>query len=122
MTIKGIAFPFNKDDKSFPAQTEDDITIEDNIRRIILTRRGERVMRPNTGSDVMGFVFENTGPMLNAKINYEVRRAIAAGEPRVQVLQVQVGRKQNQITKGIELHVAVAYRLHGDIQQTVVKL
>ena len=122
MTIRGIAFPFNKGDTSFPAKSEDDVTVEDNIRRIVLTRRGERVMRPDSGSDVMNFVFENVGPLLAAKIRNEVRRAISAGEPRVQVLQVAVGSRENKEAKGIEMVVVVSYRLHGELQQTVVKL
>lgn len=122
MTIRGIAFPFNKGTTSFPAMTEDDATVEDNVRRIVLTRRGERVMRPDAGSDVMNYVFENIGPLLAAKIRAEVRRAIAAGEPRVQVMQVQVTSQENKQTKGTEILVVITYRLHGELKQTVVNL
>lgn len=122
MTIRGIAFPFNKGATSFPAKSEDDVTVEDNIRRIVQTRRGERVMRPNVGSDVMNFVFDNAGPMMRAKISHEVRRAIAAGEPRVQVLNVVVGRQRNKLTQALELVVVISYRFLGDESQTIVKL
>ena len=121
MTIRGIAFPFNKGTTSFPDTSQDDVTVEDNIRRIVMTRRGERVMR-DAGSDVMNFVFENVGPLMAAKIRHEVRRAVAAGEPRAQVLGVSVVPRENNQTKGTEVLVVISYRLHGEQQQTIVKL
>jgi phage baseplate assembly protein W len=122
VTIRGIAFPFNKGTTSFPAKSEDDDTIEDNIRRILQTKRGDRVMRPNTGSDTMGFVFENIGPMLRASINHEVRRALSAGEPRAQVLRVLALQRENKPVKGHTVVVVVVYRVHGEIRQLVVPM
>lgn len=122
MTIRGIAFPFTKGETSFPKKSEDDDTIEDNIRRILQTRRGERVMRPNAGSDVTNFVFESIGPMLQASINYEVRRALAAGEPRIQVLRVVTLQKENKPMKGYTVIVVIVYRVHGEIRQTTVDM
>jgi len=122
MTIRGIAFPFNKNTTGFPAKSEDDQTIEDNIRRILQTRRGERVMRPNAGSDTMNFVFENIGPMMRASINHEVRRALAAGEPRIQALRVITLQKENRAAKGYTVVVIVVYRVRGEIRQTAVDM
>jgi len=120
MTILNIAFPFNKGSTSFPASNEDDDVIEDNIRRIVQTRRGERVMRPNQGSDTMDFVFENIGPMLQASVNYEVRRALAAGEPRIQVLRVLTLQKENKAVKGYTVIVVIVYRVRGEVRQLAV--
>ena len=122
MTILGIAFPFNKGSTSFPATSEDDDTIEDNIRRILQTRRGDRVMRPNAGSDTMGLAFESIGPMLRASVNHEVRRALAAGEPRIQVLRVLTLQRENKPVKGYTVVVVVVYRVHGEIKQTTVDM
>jgi phage baseplate assembly protein W len=122
MTIRDLAFPFNKGSSKLPATKDDDDVIADHVRRILLTRRGERVMRPNAGSDVMGFVFESIGPMLRARIGFEVRRALAAGEPRLEVLGVQVAQQQNRQVRGYTLVVTVTYRLRGELKNTVVPL
>lgn len=122
MTILGIAFPFQRGETEFPRERVDDDVIEDNIRRILMTRRGERVMRPNAGSDTMGFVFESVGDVLRARITTEVKRAIADGEPRAQVERVQVLTKNDDTTKGRQIFVLVTYRVQGEIKKTAVRL
>ena len=90
MTISGISYPFNKGTTAFPARSEDEEVIADNIIRILTTPAGSRVMRPGTGSKIYNFVFQSMGPVLNAQMAYEVRRAISEGEPRATVLSVNV--------------------------------
>lgn len=122
VTILGLAFPFQKGTTEFPRQKVDDDVIEDNIRRILLTRRGERVMRPRSGSDTMSFVFESVGSVLRARIANEVRRAIAEGEPRVQIERVQVLDRFDSITKGRQVFVLITYRVQGLVKKTNTRL
>jgi phage baseplate assembly protein W len=89
MTLIGISFPFAKGYSEFPMKSYDSDVLEDNIRRIVMTRPGERVMR-DVGSGAWAFVFDNTGPVMRAKVRSEVRRALMDGEPRVTVLNVYV--------------------------------
>jgi len=116
MTILGIGFPFRKGTTSLPARVEDSDVIRDNIIRILKTIQGSRVMRPNAGSNVWNFVFENTGPILNARMDHEVRRAIAQGEPRATVLQVIVSEEERD-DGGKNVIVTIIYRVNIDIQQ-----
>jgi phage baseplate assembly protein W len=118
MTIRGIGFPFRKGTTSLPAQVTDNDVIRDNIIRILQTMRGARVMRPNSGSNVWNFVFENTGPVLNARMDHEVRRAIAQGEPRANVLNVGVS-EENRNDGGKNIVVTVIYSVNLDVQQAV---
>lgn len=121
MTILGISFPFGRSATSLPAGSVDDDVIADNIQRILLTPRGSRVMRPGTGSDMFGFVFENTGPVLRARIDNEVRRALAAGEPRAEVLFVGVEERAILADPGgTEVVVDVNYRVNLEVRRTSV--
>ena len=115
MTIRGIAFPFNRSFPGFPASSQDEETIADNIERIIQTRRGYRVMRPDSGSDTYSFIFENSGALLRARIDNEIKRAIAAGEPRARVLSVNVTPRETE--NGIENLVEVVFEALGTIQR-----
>lgn len=121
MTVRGIAFPFGKSATGFPATKDDEDLVEDNIRRILTTRRGERVMRPEVGSDAHDFVFENVGAVLRAAINHEARRAIAANEPRARVLSVVAGQ-QDRTDGGSEVVVEIVYEVAGLTQRTGVTL
>lgn len=90
MSITGIKFPFSKGSTSFPDVVTGEDAIKCNILRILQERKGERPMRSETGSKMWSFIFENTGPVLNAKVDFEVRRALSIGEPRITVLRVNV--------------------------------
>lgn len=123
MTIRGLAFPFGTSFSSLPAASTDDDVIADNIRRILLTRRGSRVMRPSTGSNVIDFVFENIGPVLRARIDDEVRRALSEGEPRAQVLEVRVFEQETFATgRQVEVIVDITYRVLAEVRRTAVSI
>ena len=122
MAINGIAFPFQKGETEFPRKRVDDDVIEDNIRRILLTRRGERVMRPDSGSDTMSFVFESVGPILTAQISRECRRAIQQGEPRVQVQRVQVVTVNDARIQARQILVLITYEIQREIKKMQVRI
>jgi phage baseplate assembly protein W len=117
MAIKGIAFPFRKSATSFPATVDDSDVIKDNITRILQTIKGERVMRPKSGSGVWSFVFDNTGPIFSARMDHEVRRAIAEGEPRAVVLNVSTGEEERK-DGGTNVVVTVTFAVNNDVSQT----
>lgn len=75
-------------------------------------------MRPSVGSNVWNFVFENTGPVLNARMDHEVRRAIAEGEPRATVLNVGLS-EEGRNDGGKNIIVTVIYSVNLDVQQVV---
>lgn len=119
MTIRGIAFPFRASSFSLPATATDADVVEDNIRRIIQTPLRSRVMRPATGSTIYAFVFENGGPLLQARIDNEIRRAIGEGEPRARVLAVET-LEQETAEGGTEILVGVTWEFSGIVRTSTV--
>jgi phage baseplate assembly protein W len=85
----GISFPFRKGPEGLPQGAVDDELIRDSIIQVILTGRGERVMRPTVGSAVYRFVFENNDLFLGDLIATEVRAVLARSEPRIIVETVE---------------------------------
>jgi phage baseplate assembly protein W len=118
MTIRGLAWPFNRSSTSFPAVRTDADVIADNVARIINTPRGSRVMRADAGSDAYSFVFENSGPLLQARMDNEVRRAVGAGEPRARILAVLTSERETDT--GIEVVVDVHFEVIGQIRRSTV--
>ena len=72
-------------------------------------------MRPDAGSDTYAFVFESTGPLLRARIDHEVRRAVSAGEPRASILRVDVTERETD--DGMEIVVDVAFEVLGVVRR-----
>jgi phage baseplate assembly protein W len=89
-TFRGISFPFRKGPTSFPEKSEDADLIRQSIIQILLTGRGERLMRLDFGSGVMSTVFQNNGDLLQSMLEAEVLSAIGKYEPRVIVRGVSV--------------------------------
>lgn len=96
-TYTGIAFPFGKSGTSFPASVEDDELIKQSLVQIVTTAKGERVMRPDVGSNAMSYVFENNTAVLSAVIRREISTAISQLEPRAIVRDVQAIRNKNEV-------------------------
>lgn len=108
-TYKGISFPFKKSSQAFPAPATDNDLIKQSIVQIILTGRGERIMRPEFGSNAFAFVFENNTLLLQETVRAEVMSAISRFEPRAIVRAVDIARDDTELTITID-YIVVATR------------
>lgn len=82
---RGVAFPIGKIGKH-PVEIVDDIDeVFLSILQILNTRRGERVMYPEFGSDLGPILWEPHDAFLQQEISRELTRALALWEPRVVV-------------------------------------
>jgi len=64
--------------------------LEDAIENILLTRKGERVMRPGFGSMLEYFLMEPIGSATAYKIGLEILDVLSKQEPRIKVDRVEV--------------------------------
>lgn len=97
VVYKGIKFPFQKGASSFPAASSDEDLVRESLLQLVLTMNGERIMRPEFGSNALSFVFENNDDVLNNLLQAEIRGLVARFEPRIQVLDIGVTRRSSQI-------------------------
>jgi uncharacterized protein len=59
------------------------------MKNLLLTRFGERVMRPSYGSRLRDNVFEPIGEVMEAELDGDIRDAIRTWEPAVEVHQIE---------------------------------
>jgi hypothetical protein len=86
----GWAFPVRRGaggEVELVAYEED---IEQAIRIILETARGERVMRPDFGSGLHELAFEPVSATTMALVRHRVEQALVEWEPRVEVQEVSV--------------------------------
>ncbi len=99
------------DDTGALAWTSGDASIRAALLNLLLTRPGERLMRPEIGAGITRFVHQPNNETTRGLLAGEVRRALARGEPRIAIDDVVVSAVPDApATVG----VAVRYRLLAD--------
>ena len=80
---RGLAFPVKHGSKGlFEMQTDINL-IEGNIIQILSTRKGQRVMLPEFGSNILSFIHEPLDHITCALIKFELIDAISKWEKRI---------------------------------------
>lgn len=93
----GYGFPFGPGPEGFPAPVSGDDLIRESIIQLVMTRRGERVMRPELGTGAADYVFENNNEALAAALKMEIKTAIARFEPRAVVTGVDIAQRDSEV-------------------------
>lgn len=82
--------------------------VEQAIRIILGTDRGERVMRPDFGAGLNSFVFGPISQLTMQQIQTRVHEALVEWEPRIDVKQVTVSVDRTEPNK---LLITIVYRV-----------
>lgn len=84
----GFKFPLQVTPRGKLALSSAETRIEESIWFILGTRLGERLMQPDFGCGIHDLLFAPNNPATHAVAVEQVRRALVAHEPRIDVLQV----------------------------------
>lgn len=87
----GWAFPVGLDARGRFELARHDRDIEQAIIMILLTPKGQRVMRPEFGCRIHDLIFAPNDSTTAGLAAYYVEEALAMWEPRIQVQDVRVG-------------------------------
>lgn len=102
---RGWSFPvrFSKSGRS-ARMSEMENDIRESLKILLGTVRGERVMRPDYGTNLYGNVFESMRTSTAARISEDIRRAILFHEPRVNLedISFRKGTEEGRIEINIE--------------------
>ena len=87
----GLKLPFNRGKSGLFPQTE--TTLEQagsNIKNLLLTAKGERIMQPNFGSRLRELLFEQYTEDLSSRIQEEIQEAISTWLPYINIASVNI--------------------------------
>jgi len=87
----GLRFPLGVDGRGGIAMTSKEKDIEESIRIILSTERGERHMRPMFGCRIHELVFAPNNATTWGLAQQYVEEALGWWEPRIEVLDIDVG-------------------------------
>lgn len=107
---RGWKFPVSVDEQNGRVLTiayEEDI--QEAIKIIIMTRKGERVMRPDFGCDIHDHLFDVVDYTLLKQMENKVIRALINWEPRITDIEVTAVSQPNRPSI-IDIHIAYVVR------------
>lgn len=85
----GWAFPVQLDPRRRFALARHERDIEEAIMMILLTPKGQRLMRPEFGCQIHDLIFAPNDATTMGLADYYIREALAMWEPRVEVVDVR---------------------------------
>ncbi|ELZ32514.1 GPW/gp25 family protein [Halogeometricum pallidum JCM 14848] len=106
----GWNFPVRTDSRSTIVAAADETDIEQSIRIILGTAKGERVMRPDFGCDIHDYAFAVVDTTTRTLISSSVEEALARWEPRIDVERVDTSTADLDAGR---LLVEIAYRIRS---------
>jgi uncharacterized protein len=104
----GWAFPVGVDARGRIALARHERDIEEAIQIILLTPKGQRVMRPEFGSRLHELIFAPNDATTAGLAAYYVEDALGMWEPRIEVDEVNAGPDPDDAARMlIEIHYTV---------------
>lgn len=103
----GFHFPIEVEEATGRMKT---ISLEEDIKQaihiILMTRKGERVMRPEFGCDIYDYAFDTMDYTTLFQMEQAVREALMVWEPRIIDVEVHINKEQE--TEGLLL-IEISY-------------
>ncbi|MDC7220316.1 MAG: GPW/gp25 family protein [Spirochaetales bacterium] len=106
----GFALDFGTDSRGNINLTGGKRSVEESIRIILGTSRGERVMRPDFGCDLNSLVFAPNNSRTRALAQYYVEEALSKWEHRIILQGVKVHPDEEDETR---FHIEIDYLLRS---------
>jgi hypothetical protein len=91
----GLRMPFDKAETGLFGTTE--TTLEQaghNIKNLLLTAKGERVMQPDFGSNLRALLFEQEDENLNVDIEETIQEAMSTWLPYINISSVDITQNE----------------------------
>jgi phage baseplate assembly protein W len=105
---KGFAYPLRTTPRGSLAVARQDQKIRESIRIILGTQVGERVMRPDFGSNLKSLVFAPNSPATASLARHYVEEALTRWEPRITLEEVAVRNDLAERALVIDVHYHIA--------------
>lgn len=104
----GWSFPVGVDARGRIAMARQERDIEEAIRMILLTPKGQRVMRPDFGSQIHDLTFAPNDATTSGLAAYYVEEALGMWEPRIRVQDVSTSVDPRDASRLlIEIHYEI---------------
>ena len=103
----GVRFPLDHSQEGFFYKTKTILEqAKSNMRNLLLTSKGERVMQPEFGSTLTDVLF-NQGEDVETEIDEAIREAVSNWLPYVIINEINMFQQGNQVDVSIDFSVTL---------------
>ena len=109
MSSLAVKLPINKDSiNGYKMIDNFEDLIKQNLKMLVLTSPGERVMDPNFGAGIKDFLFENFNNQTFTNIDETIREQVLKYMPLVQIVRISFeGSNLDKNLLGLQIFYAV---------------
>ena len=106
----GIKFPFEEDlkGKYLRLTNIDKDAIRSNLSNLITTMKGERLFKPDFGTDIMRFLFEPMDEQTYGEIREEILGAVAKYLTEIEVQKVETNINEDNLFVGLRISYTIS--------------
>ena len=110
----GVGFNFGKSINGYFSTSADKKLVKENMKQILLTNPGERIMLPDFGVGLRRYLFEMNDEQLATVIREKIVQQIAKYEPLADIIDIQFKQQEN------EMKIRITYRLKDVIYEQAI--
>tara|TARA_Y100000310_G_scaffold337931_1_gene426239 strand:+ start:552 stop:920 length:369 start_codon:yes stop_codon:yes gene_type:complete len=93
--------------------------VKQNLKNLVLTSPGERVMDPAFGVGIRDFLFQQNTPMLEGQIENRILSQVNKYMPFVGIIKIQFG---DAIEEPEKLYIQIEYSVEGQAVLDILRL
>jgi phage baseplate assembly protein W len=109
----GISLPIQIGNVAFNQTFQTIDQVKSNIKNLLLTKRGERVMQPEFGSGLQEVLFEFNDDDLSEKIETTITTAIERWIPSVSIESILV-ESTDTLKDSNQVNISLTFRVNGN--------
>lgn len=109
----GVTLPFQRGNNGYFAQSYQTIEqIKSNIKNLLLTKRGERLMHPNFGTALYETLFEQNTDDLEIKVQNTIEESISIWMPFISIEEIIIDQSNSDRDR-YNFNVSLSFRVSG---------
>lgn len=112
----GIVFPFEEDlkGKYLKLTRTDKEKVKSNLTNLLTTMKGERLFRPDFGTNIMQYLFEQMDEQTYLEIRQEIVGTVAKYMKEIEILKVEVKENQEKNFIGLKIFYNISTGIFKD--------
>ena len=110
----GITLPLQFGENTFEQSFLTKDQVKSNIKNLLLTKRGERILQPEFGSGIQSLLFEPNVDDLEGRIEDTINESLEQWLPYVTAEEIDI-ESTDELRDNNKLNVSIKFRIGDDI-------